>query len=354
MKESTMFLNRITTIDYAILAEDGIKGGSYNVNVEVTGKVDEEEQVVVDFSSIKSLLKQLIDDKITGFDHKLWVVTTAGKPNKDAWGRDIKETEIGYEISPLISPLAAEDSTECGSLKVPHDGVRFIASYFRISDQISRYLEDFVNATLSTNNIRIKVRLDQEENISEYFRESSLIMPFNYVHGLKNSTSWGCQNIVHGHSSFVAIPYRRGESVGVQRPPRHNGYTYSDVSNGQQDQQYTFESNFDCEFLRTLLVPVIDKIDNAILIWYQNIIRENAREICFGYCTGRGMWEMTIPKSIKHLVLNTETTVENLADWFEAELLSSNHIRNILYDKGIRKVFVSEGLSKGACFTLDR
>lgn len=72
---SSMFLRNVTCIDHAFVDNRGfIEGGSFHQEIIVTGEVDEHEQVVVDFSSVKKQIKAIIDAKETGFDHKLWII----------------------------------------------------------------------------------------------------------------------------------------------------------------------------------------------------------------------------------------------------------------------------------------
>jgi hypothetical protein len=76
MKKSTMFLANLSVVDHAVLIPEGlIRGNSHNPSFEVSGVVDEVENVVCDFSTIKKRMKQLIDDHDMGFDHKCWILT---------------------------------------------------------------------------------------------------------------------------------------------------------------------------------------------------------------------------------------------------------------------------------------
>ena len=79
--QPTLFINRITTVDCAILSQWGISldkkmfteamGFSFNVNVEISGNLDPVENVVVDFGALKKFLKSEIDNLEYGYDHKL-------------------------------------------------------------------------------------------------------------------------------------------------------------------------------------------------------------------------------------------------------------------------------------------
>lgn len=56
-KKSSIFLRNISVVDCAIVYPDGtIHGHSFHPNFIVTGDVDEQEQVVIDFSQCLSLI----------------------------------------------------------------------------------------------------------------------------------------------------------------------------------------------------------------------------------------------------------------------------------------------------------
>lgn len=77
---ATMFLSNLTILDHAILDERGnVVGGSFNPSFFVAGEIDPIEQVVVDFSTVKKEIKNIIDDRETGFDHKLWWIQGVSK-----------------------------------------------------------------------------------------------------------------------------------------------------------------------------------------------------------------------------------------------------------------------------------
>jgi hypothetical protein len=145
--------------------------------------------------------------------------------------------------------------------------------------------------------------------------ESLAKSTFTYVHGLKDSTSWGCQNISHGHLSYLIL---------------QSGNTYNVGSNISQ-----------------LAADICDDIDKAVFINTENIVRDDSDSITIEYTTPRGVFKATYSKSAYNtIVLETETTVEHLVEYVCAKY------ERELQEAAVQIVYLSEGLSKGACITL--
>lgn len=84
-------------------------------------------------------------------------------------------------------------------------------------------------------------------------------------------------------------------------------------------------------------------MSNSLFINKENIIAETPENLTIEYVTPRGRFWAEYNKSLTKIeVLETETTIEFIAEWFV------NKNRQILEDAGVSRVFVSEGLSKGA------
>jgi hypothetical protein len=136
--------------------------------------------------------------------------------------------------------------------------------------------------------------------------------PFRYVHGLKDSTSYGCNNIAHGHGSFITAD--------------------KNPSNILQD--------------------IADDLDNTVFIRSDNIakfsqVAEIVDTISIQYTTSRGPFSMILSTPHhKVVILNTETTVEYLAQYVKTKYGAQ------MKDLGITYFCISEGLSKGAVETL--
>ena len=289
---STLFLRNITCLDYAFITEAGkIEGGSYHVSVEVTGPVEEGEQVVVDFSRIKGELKRAIDDKDFGYDHKLWVMPMSFYPDYcDMRISEDPEFENGVWID-----------TNFFRIRVPNNAVRMIDALDVASD-ISRYLE------LELKRIHgIDLKCEVELSLTGFTSRHSA-QYFTYWHGLKNSSSWGCKNIGHGHRSFVELK-----------------------CSGLQDGGTALTRN------------IAKWLNGTMFIHRDNlkVISESEWEVA--YFTERGYFNLRFdPKMIKHIVLDKETTIENIIEYVWSRLeLERNSVL-------IESIFISEGLQKGA------
>ena len=272
---SAIFLNNITQIDYALFLGSEFVGDSVNVSVILTGDISDDEQVVVDFGTAKKWLKELIDHKQHGFDHKVLV--------------------------PKYIPISGKSFNQyvvqgSSTFTVPDTAVKIIPK----SDQDTPYLEhlasvveEYLNAHVES--FTVKVRLDRNIVLSDNF---NVVEKFCYTHGLPESTSWGCQNIVHGHYSYVA------------------GCAY------------------DAEYVK----KVAKHLNNKWLINSKYRHGGSAAEefVEYSYTTERGKFHAEVCSS-GVLELPYEPTVENIAQYIVDT-----------FGKPLQDVFISEGLCKGA------
>lgn len=296
-QKSTLFLQNVTQIDYAEIDTKRWMpvGCSTHLNVKVTGVVDSHEQVVVDFSKLKSSIKKLIDHKTKGFDHKLWVPYDLATSHRDVEIYD-EDGEIQI-ITPHFETV------------VPNDAIRYVDKR-----NICGYIESFLDNELKMiyPNVQIKtnVWVNPEPWIPPQMKNHALY--FNYVHGLKNSSSWGCQNINHGHLSWVAIVDKDNHSVHLDWG------------------------------------PIKRVLDNAVFVWEENILCVEEGYTTVRYTTlERGFFESIYGPATNIIKLKTETTVENLALWF------TQFFENILHSYDLKQqgacgIWMSEGLAKGA------
>lgn len=282
MTTSSMWLGDTTNIDYSYINECGqVIGGSIRPKFEVTGKVDPVEQVVVDFSTIKKAIKNLIDDPKDGFDHKLW------------WIDGLSYGTIKYEDGQVFI------KTPCVEISGPENIVRRFTKDHE--DEICDYLESHLNEMYPGVDVQIGYWPTYTFDVMPSMNTST--HKFRYVHGLRESTSWGCQNIAHGHLSYLAAE------------------TYGDPL--QADM---------------LLSKIAADLDNTVFIWEDNHVSPGQ----IAYHCSRGNMQMIL-KDQKSILINTESTVEHLVDYVAHEW--EEHLKAV----GVKKLFVSEGLSKGAC-----
>lgn len=304
---STMFLNDLTVVDHAYIDDRGcIVGGSFNPCFEISGTPDPIENVVVDFSTIKKDIKDIIDRHSfnvsdNGFDHKVWVIEGYSHVTNVLvmGGGDTEVTIVTPHLSVSLPGDAVKIIPAIESME-PNYTYEYIGAAF--AAQVQRHLE------LLYPKINIEVTCTNTEHIhTPTSRVGWNARRFRYVHGLKDSTSYGCKNIAHGHGSFIS-------------------------------------SNNDSHGLLDLIAM---ELDNTIFVRQDNIKRLTAEadrnELYIGYTTPRGSFDMVIDtQAHKVVVLNTETTVEFLAAYVK------DRFGSLMLAAGMSSFCISEGLSKGA------
>lgn len=339
MPNSTMFLSNLSIVDHAYIGRDGkVTGGSYNPSFLVSGAVTEDESVVVDFSTIKKNIKALIDDDFTGFDHKLWLVSNYS---------DVTSIEILSSINPKLVGMIPKsnwayyfDGQDCATeyyedmlrittrstvLTVPRDSIKWVSNYEDngscLDVIVQKDFDRYLTARLAHDfNVAVTVETDLCETEHTFLSpKTNATATFRYTHGLKASSSWGCQNIAHGHLSYVQAQFEHGRDLSIEAQE----IILNDI--------------------------VLRELKDVVFINTANVVNESDDEVTVSYeSLTRGAFSATYSKSDYNLiVLPTETTVEYLVDYmakrFEAKLKSN----------GVEKLFVSEGLSKGAVATIN-
>ena len=286
---SSIFLSDLTVVDHAYIDNVGrVIGGSYNPGFVVTGEVSDDESVVVDFSTIKKDLKTHMDKHIfnidfNGFDHKLWIIE--GFSNCKLREGTLDDDNRIEVITPAFIGL------------FPSDAIRYIQNPLEaqlsdafIGSQFAIHLTDCLTEIYP--NINLNVECFNTRNVHVINQEIPLRY-FRYSHGLKDSTSYGCQNLGHGHLSFI----------------QHEDTRMCD--------------------------HISQQLHNAVFINAGNIIQEDDGELTIEYTSQRGYFRGTYNKLFnKLIVLPTETTIEYIAEY----------VRDMF---NINNFYISEGLSKG-------
>ena len=313
---SSMFLCDLTVVDHAYIDDHGkLIGGSFNPSFIISGEVDETEQVVVDFSTIKKDIKGLIDHKDFGFDHKLWVI--------DGWSHVTTEIDTPYiDYYTLKTPF--------NEFHVPFNAVRYIdrsdASHYS-TGEIGKALEFFVAAELNKMYPDVEIHVTCINNTNRHtMAEDELgniyTTDFRYAHGLKDSTSWGCQNIAHGHLSYIQVMNYNNNITGLLN-------------------------------LRDAIVELAQ--ENIIFVKRENVVFEDEDTLGLRYEShSRGQFSANLNKTHQNIiVLDTETTIEHLVDFIADRL--SDELQALVKTSGDPLLlFVSEGLSKGACVSIEK
>jgi 6-pyruvoyl-tetrahydropterin synthase len=307
-----MFLHNVTLIDAAYLHESGFPCGlSINPVFFVEGELSAEEQVVGDFSAVKKEIKDLIDDKESGFDHKLWVDT------------DVFTLEVGNDQGIATGKQEVRLQTDYFTLSVPANALRRTPGlldcaprqygWVALSNNISRLLADYLNIRFSEagRSYRVSVHVPMPTAIdlsgigAHYgisMRQFDTLL-FSYTHGLPKSSSWGCQNILHGHTSFVTL------------------------AGGGKGQH-------------ALLQEIHDYLYDAYVV--DSHTQAHKRPGIIRYTTDRGAFKLELSDKLRTVVLDKAPTIENIVDH-----VAQKYARQ-LHEAGTTLLAISEGLWKGA------
>lgn len=280
----TIFVNDITLIDFAMVTSRGyLKGNSARLHANISGRVDEHEQVVIDFSQCKKQIKHIIDNTDVGIDHKLVIL-----PSSDA------KVAISDNVVTVETPVC----TVIGDKNVT----------ITFSDDLEEYLNVILSEQLSIlHNTKIDVKCTLDYTPVIPFNGAGMLHnSFSYVHGLKTSSSHGCQNIAHGHLSYVAV-----------------------------DAQ-----NHDLEYI----LHVISRELSGVVFMNRNDVQVDENKHTLKYESLRGSFEMTTEQNV--ILMDTDSTVENMIDYVVAKYGTQ------LKHYGATTLWVSEGLVKGAMVKL--
>lgn len=323
LSSACMFLNNLTVVDHAYIDDKGnVVGGSFNPSFLVGGKIDKVEKVVVDFSTIKKDLKKIIDNYTYGYDHKLWVIKGYSNVEivSDKNYRTLYDPKQYYDVLGAKKPRITL-RTPSTTLNLPFDAIRFIDdardhSISEIGWSFERYVKQELRKVHGKD---IDVQCFNNVDCHQLVSSDNPGSYFTYVHGLKDSTSYGCQNNSHGHLSFIQL---------LRRTPGEIQHS-------------------DAELL-LLQQQIATELDRTIFIRKENISDETKSSITIQYETvQRGLFIAQYQKaSNKIKVLKTETTIEYLAKYIGDQYGSQMKAINI------ECFLVSEGLSKGAFFKL--
>lgn len=307
--KSTLFLNKMTVIDHGYVDHAGrVIGGSYTPDIEVTGSVTDDEHVVVDFSTCKKDIKNAIDDYLDGWDHHLLIV--------NGYSQYASFEQIAEDQWKLTTPACV--------LIAPRSMFKFIelddASLERSvqnghPDMLGMGNALGIELTQKLNQIYPGICIDVFMSLFCFYSEymefgNSVTCNFQYVHGLAQSTSLGCQRHSHGHYSFVELV-----DFGDDRPKTE-----------------------------ALLFDIHRYLNNAVLIYKNNIVEEDQDTITIAYTSRAGKYfRATYNKDQNHIVVfDTETTIEHIVANVARVFNIGEKYPNIA------ELRISEGTQKGA------
>lgn len=330
-KTVQMYYANLTNIDLAMFMPDGrLRGDSFNLHVKLSGEEDPKEAVLIDFSTAKKRIKAWIDDhKGDGFDHKCWVTLhpqmaidltldteVVQVPTNEMLMATPGETVVSIK-TPFTTVVAPRNCFHFMDMRQSHcDGDRFtLPNIIYFWEQA---IEDYLEAKFLEDGQKIEIEVKLTNNMSyPAFCEPELNgFHFRYTHGLKHSTSFGCQNVAHGHISYIAFKERESVWGTTSFWPGSRGLYADDLR------------------------KIVDELDGVVFAWEENVERVEDGWVYISYRCDRGEMRQRV-RDDNCIILPVETTVEHLAE-FVAERYAP-----ILQNMGIESVYVSEGLEKG-------
>lgn len=322
---TSLFLHNVTHVDCAVLGNNGLPSGlSFVPAFRVHGNVSGDEQVIEDFSSIKKRIKQLIDDPDYGYDHKLIIPMVSDKAKDDPFYLQHSD-HLQHSGSKGVKLDVGHIRINCPSnaIRVIHD-FSTQTTVEPVLTLIQRSMEDYLSTRLG---MKVEVFIPEPQVVQpnglHYFcpERHAIAYQFEYTHGLPKSTSWGCQNILHGHSSFIQLA--------------------SDRFGDTEESQAFVDSS-----LTALAESIAAYLDEAYIVckdYYQN---SNGLQVISYESRDRGYFELHLPSDYNVVVMDNEPTIENItqhiAKQFEAELKENR----------VTSLAISEGLWKGCLINL--
>ncbi len=181
---TTLFVNRLTVIDFSLLHPDlGLLGESLLVDIELDGSLDH-QGMVLDFSEVKRQVKATID---SNYDHRLLV---------PAHHSGCQVTELQHRCELLFTL----NSGEILRHSAPTGAITLIDSESIDEASIAAAIISDLRSQLPDNVEEIRLHLHSESVEGAWYR---------YSHGLKHHAG-NCQRIAHGHRSRIEI-HRDGE-----------------------------------------------------------------------------------------------------------------------------------------------
>lgn len=328
-----IYWENISDVDHAILFPLGqMVGNSYIATATAEGNNNNEEAVILDFSTGKKQLKALCDNIV---DHKLWV--------------NDKYHEIVYTDESVVVRARGLDKQITFETMLPKDAVyvqSFISDITMPFNQQKDYIEQAVrlaNEDLSkkASTPEMKVTIGINNKIFENARNKYF---FRYTHGLPTSTSYGCQNICHGHLSYIELIPKDGIQDYIATRYRGKselnrlfdklGFRMYDHINVAPKYTYYGQHMVNVHFIcPTANITDFAKKGNTL----EYSIKTNTR----GYMLNKIKFEEH-DRFYNYIELDTLSTIENLGAFFKREM--ERHCPKLLEYFDVR---ISEGLSKG-------
>lgn len=261
---TTLFVNRLTVIDNAVLSPArGLVGESWQVDIELDGDLDH-QGMVLDFGDVKRSIKHLIDEH---FDHKLLVPA-------DYPGLQLDDRADGLRL------IFVTEDGERIEHRSPRDAVRLIPCERIAADRLAQIIADYLSPLTADNVSAVRVRLWPEPIDGA---------AYHYTHGLRQHAG-NCQRIAHGHRSRIEI-----------------------LRNGQRDR--TLEDDWAGRWSDVYVGTRGDLLGTRE--------RDGVEYAEFAYRASQGSFALTLPLAHCRLIEH-DSTVENIARHI-ADTLKAEH-----------------------------
>jgi len=286
-----IFIDNVTLIDCAILLPTGPEGKSWYVDIVWEGEKDA-DGFLLDFSQAKKTAKMVIDKE---FDHKLFV-----QPEQIRLNSTTQTVIIEKNFALNTYPDAIKKINLEMILDLAQGNVALLER--EIAHAILK------NSAENITNVFVTLKENSQHRAPNYF---------SYTHSLCFH-SGNCQRF-HGHSNIVEI-YKGGKC-----DPLASATAALKLKNFYIVAQSYLKEEWDNSAIQEMLAvaPEFEHLKNELVaIQYQGVQGETA---------------LIFPRK-NILVLNCESTVENLAEYIKSQFAADEEIVVKLY----------EGLSKGA------
>ena len=282
-----LFVRDLTVIDASYLdATRGFVGESYQVDVILTGQLDE-QSMILDFSLVKKQIKKIIDTEV---DHKLVVPSAAKNCTVSVTEQ---RTQVDYTLT----------DNNVIQLKCPNEAFCLLESETITIALLESYLEQVILVQLPENVLALEIKLRNENITTPYYQ---------YTHGLKKHNG-NCQRIAHGHRSKIDIFIE-------------DQYSEQWVAEWVKRWQYIY------------LASAEDLITEADLSFA--VTQNRGEKICTAYHAPQGYFELSMPAARAEVLAN-DTTVEALSAFICGQIKAQVGAKKVT-------VYAYEGVGKGA------
>ena len=257
---STLFVNRLTNIDFSYLdPNDGLVGESWLLDIQLAGSLNE-EGMVLDFGLVKKRVREYVD---TVIDHCLVVPS------------QYDGCKIENQGDRLLIDFAMTSGESIHHASVP-SAVCLLAADKVSIESVRQNILDALSSVIPENVKELDIQLYPQPGLDSFYR---------YSHGLRKHQG-NCQRIAHGHRSDLKV-------------------FIDDVQN-EDWRKYWFE-----------------RWEDIYIGTRHHVINESDERLNFEYLAQQGKFELSLPKSACYLI-NNESTVENIAQHLADETAKLN------------------------------